>query len=82
MSWSVYAIYSKEFNRIYIGMSENPAIRLKQHNAGKTSSTKPYRPWILVYTEEIGGRAEARKREKELKSTNGRRFIKGRIHTN
>ena len=47
----VYAIKSKVDGRIYVGMSINFETRLKEHNAGKTKSTKGYRPWELIYKE-------------------------------
>ena len=77
--WYVYTLYSKEFDRIYIGMSEDPVKRLAEHNSGKTTSTKPYRPWIKIYEEFVGEIKAARKREKQLKSGSGREFIKDLI---
>jgi putative endonuclease len=49
---------------------------LKEHNAGRVTSTKPKRPWQLIYTESFTTCLEARKREKYLKSAAGRRFRK------
>jgi putative endonuclease len=46
-------------------------VRLSQHNAGRTHSTKPYRPWKLMYYEEFSSNAEARKRELKIKKMNG-----------
>jgi putative endonuclease len=37
----VYAIRSLKDGRIYVGISADPSSRLKQHNSGKTRSTKP-----------------------------------------
>jgi len=37
--------------------------------------TKKYRPWKVVYTEELNTKTEAMKREKQLKSAKGREFI-------
>ena len=56
-------------------MSENPELRLKIHNSGKVRSTKHYRPFHLVFTEEVGNKEEARIREKYLKSAGGRRYL-------
>ena len=52
--------------------------RLKEHNTGKTFSTKGYRPWVLVFVEEYMSRAEARNREKYLKGGSGKEFIKSK----
>ena len=44
--------------------------------AGKVNSTKPYGPFRLIHTEEFQTKSEAMKREKELKLTNGRKFLR------
>lgn len=72
----IYAIKSEQDGRIYVGMCTNVVVRLKEHNAGKTRSTKGYRPWQLIYTEEAVNRTEARKREIYLKSGVGKEFLK------
>ena len=51
-------------------------MRIKTHNSGKVKSTKHYRPFKLVYREEVSSRVEAREREKYLKSAAGRIFLK------
>ncbi|AFH50303.1 Putative endonuclease [Ignavibacterium album JCM 16511] len=74
--YTVYTIYSEKFNKIYIGQTENIERRMLEHNNGLLSVySKRYRPWELVYTEEYPTRAEAMKREKQLKSQKGREFI-------
>ncbi|MCA9371893.1 GIY-YIG nuclease family protein [Candidatus Woesebacteria bacterium] len=60
----VYAIKSLRDKRIYVGISQNPRKRLVGHNAGQTRSTKPFRPWVLIYSKMIGSRKE----EKRMKS--------------
>ncbi|MBS1541864.1 MAG: GIY-YIG nuclease family protein [Bacteroidetes bacterium] len=72
----VYAILSQSDQRIYVGMTANIDKRLSQHNAGKTRSTKAYRPWRLIYSESLPSRPEARLREKYLKSGAGKEFLK------
>jgi len=72
----VYAIKSKKDNRIYVGISNNVARRIKEHNLGKTPSTKFYIPWILIYKRIFNSRFEARKEEKRLKSGYGKEFLK------
>jgi len=65
--WKVYILKSSTGRRYYIGVSQNLEKRLIDHNRGKTKSTKPYRPWVLVYKEEIRDKNEAYKREYFLK---------------
>ena len=76
MSFFVYVIYSELYNRFYKGMTENIEKRLIEHNSGQTPSTKFYKPWKLIYCEVFPSRDEARKKEKFLKSGQGRDFIK------
>jgi putative endonuclease len=72
----VYVIRSEVDGRLYKGMTKNLDNRIKEHNFGKTKSTKGYLPWTLVYQEAIDTRIEARIREKFLKSGKGRDYLK------
>jgi putative endonuclease len=63
----VYFLRSLKRERFYIGSSANPKKRLIEHNKGGTPSTKPYRPWELVYTESFEFKRDATKREWYLK---------------
>ncbi len=72
----VYVLYSKEFDRLYIGMTNNLERRFVEHNTGKNKSTKAYLPWVKIHKESFETRMEARKREKYLKTYRGRMFIR------
>ncbi len=74
--WHVYALKSLKDKHLYIGISEDPYKRLKEHNSGMTKSTRPRRPFQIIYQEKCGSRIDARKREKYLKSGIGREFLK------
>ena len=76
MKYTVYAIKSKVDGRIYVGFTKNIENRLKEHNSGKTRSTKGYRPWILIFTEECESRVAARKLEVYYKSGIGKEKLK------
>ncbi|MFA5021926.1 MAG: GIY-YIG nuclease family protein [Patescibacteria group bacterium] len=67
----VYIIKSLKNNRHYIGCTLNLEARIRQHNQGKTKSTKPYRPWRLIYSEEFLEKDLAFKREWCLKHPKG-----------
>ena len=67
----VYILKSTLYNRYYIGSSSDCEKRLAEHNAGSTKSTKPYRPWILIYTETHVTKESACKREWHLKHPKG-----------
>ncbi len=77
----VYAIISEVDGRIYVGFTKDINKRIKEHNDGKTKSTKGYRPWKYHYTESVTTRIEARNREKYLKSGCGKEFLKSIIST-
>ena len=49
--------------------------RLTRHNAGRSKSTKAYRPWKLVYTESFITRSEAQTREYEIKSKKSKKYV-------
>jgi len=72
----VYVLKSSIDNRFYKGMTNNLKRRVYEHNLGKNKSTKPYRPWVLVYKEEYKTSEEARKRELFFKSGSGREYLK------
>ncbi len=76
MVYKIYILYSKKYLRTYVGFSGDLTARLIRHNSGQVASTKRYRPWQLIYEEEIEGYKEARKRELYFKSGAGRRKIK------
>ncbi len=72
----VYAIKSLNRNYIYVGITDNLVRRFYEHNSGKNKTTKPYRPFKLIFSETHSSRYEARIREKELKSGFGKEFLK------
>ena len=75
MFW-VYAICSSQRNYIYVGMSSNIKDRIHRHNAGFERTTKPYKPFLLLYFEIWPTRPAARNREKFFKSGSGKEFLK------
>ena len=72
----VYVLKSEIDGRLYKGMTNDLDRRIKEHNSGKHKSTKGYKPWKLVYSEEVQNRLEAREREKYFKSGIGREYLK------
>ena len=78
--YTVYVLYSKTFDKIYIGMTSDISERFKSHNKlSKKGWTKNFRPWEIIYREEYEEKAAALKREKQLKSASGRAFIRSLI---
>lgn len=79
MPWFDYILFSPVSKQFYIGMTEDVEKRIKEHNTGKTKSTKGLRPWKLVHFEVADDRISARKREVYLKSGVGREWIRKRF---
>lgn len=69
--WTVYILKSIEYEKYYIGYTEDIEKRLKEHNRGKTKSTKAYKPYKIVHTEQYGNKSDAYKREREIKKYKG-----------
>ena len=81
-TYYTYAIYSETFDKIYIGYSSDVEKRVQSHNSKINHGwTSKYQPWKLVYTEEFTTKIEAMTREKQLKSANGREFIRNLINS-
>jgi len=75
----VYVLQSDKDNNFYVGFSIDLTRRIKEHNKGKVISTKTRIPVRLVYWEGCLSQQDATKREKYLKSSWGKRYIKNRI---
>ena len=76
MKYYVYILESKEYDKTYIGITNDPDRRLKEHNAGKSIYTRKFKPWEIVYKEEVIDRKTAREKEKYFKSSAGRKKVK------
>lgn len=74
--WVVYILLNKEKTHTYTGSTNNFKKRLAQHNAGEVLSTKKERPWFPIYLEFYPDEKSARERERELKTSVGRRYLK------
>jgi len=72
----VYAIQSLSRNYIYVGLTNDLGRRLGQHNQGREITTRSYAPFRILLSEQFATRAEAREREKYLKSGSGKEYLK------
>jgi putative endonuclease len=82
MAYFVYAISATSRNYIYVGITDNIERRFNEHNNGYNKTTKPYAPFVLIYTEECASRVDARIREKYFKSTVGKRELRKLLKNN
>lgn len=76
----VYVLKSLlETNWLYIGYSNNLRQRIIRHQQGGVKSTKNKRPMMLVYYEAYLNKADATKRERQLKGHKAKEDLKTQI---
>src|SRR3990167_4008687 len=72
----VYFLKSISYqDRFYVGYSIDLKNRVKRHNDKLVRSTKTYAPWELIFYEAYKSRFDAKRREKYLKTTKGRKVL-------
>lgn len=65
--WIIYIILCSD-NSLYTGITNNLKKRFADHQAGKGARyTRSHKPVRIIYSEEVFSRAEALKREQEIK---------------
>ncbi|MBU1110364.1 GIY-YIG nuclease family protein [Patescibacteria group bacterium] len=64
---------------LYTGFTADLKARIKQHQAGKAKSTQNKRPVKLIHYEVYIKESDARRREKFLKTTEGKRLLRMQI---
>lgn len=79
MNFSVYILKSQKDNSYYIGVTNNLARRISEHQKCLSKSTKNKTPWHLVYQEDFDTIKSAYQREKEIKSRKKRKYIEGLV---
>jgi len=76
----VYILQSEKSSRYYVGYTSDIDDRLKHHNSGANKSTKPHRPWKIVFKEQYLDKKTAWLREKQIKSYKGGNAFKKLIN--
>lgn len=79
MYYFTYVLISEKDGKLYTGCTHRLKERVQEHNQGKCRSTKGRGPFKLIYFEACLSEDMAYKREKQLKSGHGKRFLRGRI---
>ena len=74
-----YVLQSSKDLNFYVGYTNNLVKRIEEHNKGKVASTKNRVPLKLIYWEGCLNQQDATRREKYLKTSWGKRFIKNRL---
>ena len=80
MKHYIYILQSEKTGRYYVGSTKDPESRLRKHNKGDVKSTKPYRPWKIIYNKSFDTRNEAEIRERQIKSWKSRDDIERLIN--
>ena len=79
MSYFVYVLVNLK-DEIYIGHTSHLSCRLDQHNDpefhGTLHTKRHLGPWRMIHSEAYTTRAEAMGREKQLKTSRGRTWIR------
>jgi len=65
-------------NRLFNGQTNIPAIRFRQHPAGKVRYAKAHHPWVLIYHAACPTWRAAPRHEREFKSPGGRDWTKSK----
>lgn len=74
-NFTTYIIYSKNFDKYYIGFTADIVSRLQRHNQKGKGFTGKENDWQLVYKEEFASKSEAYLREREIKKWKSRKKI-------
>lgn len=79
MYYYVYVLISEKDNLFYTGYTKDLRKRLSEHDSGNVNSTRHRRPLKLIYFEGCLNQQDATRREKYLKSGNGKIYLKSRL---
>jgi len=79
MYYYIYILKSLKDNQYYTGYTSDLKKRMEEHKRGEVISTKNRLPLKLVYFEGCLNQQDATHREKYLKSSWGKRYIKERL---
>ncbi|AKP52904.1 GIY-YIG nuclease family protein [Cyclobacterium amurskyense] len=77
--FNVYVLLSEYDGQFYTGYTSDLKVRVEHHNQGKVPSTSRRRPLKLIYWEGCLNQQDATRREKYLKSGNGKKYLRNRI---
>ena len=75
----VYLLLSEKDGKFYTGSTDDLKRRLAEHEAGYVKSTVRRKPLKLIYYEAWLNEADARARERYLKSEAGKKYLKNRL---
>jgi len=74
-----YVLQSGSDDKFYTGYTTDLKLRFEQHQKGRVESTKNRLPLKLIYYEACLSQEDALRRERYLKTYNGKRFLHKRL---
>ena len=74
-----YVLKSEQDDNFYVGFTKDLKLRFEKHCKGRVQSTKERRPLKLLYYEACLNQDDATKREKYLKTYQGKMFLRKRL---
>lgn len=75
MNACVYILKSTICGSYYVGSASDIVRRFKEHNSGKVTSTKRWKPWDLAFFQEFPSLDKAKIIERKIKSWKRRDYI-------
>ncbi|MBI2669684.1 MAG: GIY-YIG nuclease family protein [Candidatus Yanofskybacteria bacterium] len=72
----IYILQSLKDKKLYIGYTTDLRKRFNEHNEGKVVSTKPRRPFGLIFYEAYKSMTDAKRREKYFKTDKGKSTLR------
>ncbi len=77
----MYYVYLLQLNdgKIYTGSTGDLRRRIREHQEGRVVSTKHKQPIVLILYEAYLLKSDALRRERYLKTTEGKRFLRQQI---
>ena len=77
--YRVYLLLSEKDGKFYTGSTDDLKRRIAEHEAGYVKSTVRRQPLKLIYYEACLNEADARVRERYLKSGAGKKYLRNRL---
>jgi len=75
----VYVLKSERDGNFYVGCTSDLRKRVAEHGSGDVRSTRYRIPLKLVYYEASRSKSDALHRERYLKTTYGKRYLRNRL---
>jgi putative endonuclease len=72
---ALYILQNTTTQKYYVGSALDLPARIAEHRRGHSLYTRNRGPWVLVYQEQFATLAEARRRERQVKSWKSHRSI-------